>query len=362
MTRERTYDFRKYEDCAAWVRDFGRRFPTTPRTFNGYSANVKFAPRLTGEDPKGLPPGAAAPMYAVAEFAGCPQGWGKGPNDVFIPVPWDADGKGPGMWYDNTRNQVGTYDVAVVYSTTGMNPITGRKADVLRLERYEERCPAHDVPFVADRFCEACDFRWPPQNYVAAPNTLWWDGFRRPDGKVRQFFFSADELRDVGIAVLGKDRVPAFGFAIFRAKEARPQPSPTRWRHDDDLKCFGVAAIPAPGGYDGPNEMIGSPHILGSMAPEAASGGNRRLRGSAAVVRRAAITETVAVGAGAQIRQDLTMDPKRLDEWETEPAAVVAVYFVPEDVAVQILEGPRRDLVGEREGYLSKTGVQLGTD
>jgi hypothetical protein len=83
---------------------------------------------------------------------------------------------------------------------------------------------------------------------------------------------------------------------------------------------------------------------------------------SVGAVRREAITRTVAVGAGAQVVQDLVVDPKRLDEWETEPAAVIAVYFVPEDVAVRILQGPRRDLVGNPEGYLAKTGVQVGTD
>lgn len=378
MPQERTYDFRRYVDCQAWVNDFDRRFPARRPSFNGYHTSVMFAPRLTGEHSQGLPPGTAAPMYAVAEYEGCPQGWGRGPNDVFIPVPWDVDGKGPGMWYSNQGSNNG-YDLAIVYSTTGLNPITGQKADTLRLERYEEQCPKHGIPFVGERFCVECNYKWPPQNYVCPPNHLWWDGFRRPDGQVRQFFFSADELRDVGIAVLGKDRVPAFGFGIFRAKEARPQPV----HHDPRRMSFGAGAASA---APAPEELLKAPvvnpddfacmgegsldvvdvHFLNSKpkgaAPSVSVRRSRRGAASVGETRREAIAKTVAVGAGAQVIQGLRPDPKRLDEWETEPAAVIAVYFVPEDVAVKILEGPRRDLVGDREGYLAKIGVPVGTD
>jgi hypothetical protein len=248
-----------------------------------------------------------------------------------------------------------------------------QKTDALRLEQYKEKCPVHGVVFEGERFCKEkeCGYRWPPQNYVAAPNTLWWDGFRQPDGTVRQFFFTADTLRDVGIAVLGKDRVPAFGFAIFRAKEPRPRPT---HRPARAAGLIGASADSAPydtllaAFIDGPD----GPELLGQSLEKGGGAASPRVRrmGSAAVAsaasvsatRREAITKTVAVGRGAQIHQDLVPDPKRLDEWEAEPSAVIAIYFVPEDVAVQILEGPRRDLIGHPEGALAHVNVPAGTD
>lgn len=439
-TSKRTY--REHTDCVEWVHEFNARFPGSGiMNVNGYQASVMFAERLASGGEADvvhpLPAGVMAPAYPVSRYEACPDSWRKQGDAFFIPIPRGEDGQGPGMWYDWRAARQGEFEVAVVPSTTGLNPLTGQKADALRLERYVERCPVHEEAFLAERFCERCHFAWPPQNYVCEPNTLWWDGFRRPDGEVRQFFFSDDVLRDVGVASLGKDRVPAFGFAFFLAKEERPRPvnlyrgmpmaaaaaaSPffvgavtvnAGGADEDFVDCCAAASddtaeadgelgdglnrgtlASLPDDTPGPR---GVPVAAGAAAPSrraaAASaqvGFARRLkmaslksRGAASMsppaaatsaprppapprsvgeVRREAILKTVAVGAGARISQDLEPDPKPLSAWHEEPAAITTVYFVPEEVAAQILEGPQRDLVGDREGFVGKLPVQVGTE
>ncbi|MDP3770772.1 MAG: hypothetical protein Q8R16_00545, partial [bacterium] len=302
--------------------------------------------------------------------------------------PMDAHGKGPGMWYDWTMNGSHTHAVAVVPSTTGLNPITFQKADKLRLERYRDRCPVHDVEFEGERFCGKCNdgkgLQWPPQNYVAAPNVLWWDGFRRPDGTVRQFWFSDDVLRrDVGVAVLGADRVPAFGFAIFRATQPKPVPVyapllrgagpmgyPQLESFGGPMKSFGLAGDFEP--FRGMGSTLGSPPRVAAVRRATGSVGASQATPSSVPpaaparqvneIRREAVERTVAVAAGSGISQDLQPDPRSLDEWQPEPAAVITVYFVPEETAVAILQGPKRDLTGPREGALASIPVALGTE
>jgi hypothetical protein len=107
----------------------------------------------------------------------------------------------------------------------GMNPVTGQKTEGYGLERYENKCPVHNIDFREGRFCEECNYKWPPQNYVAAPNRLWWDGFRTSDGKVRQFFFTEDLAKSIPENVIGKQNtVPAFGFAFYKTKQTRGNP------------------------------------------------------------------------------------------------------------------------------------------
>ncbi|MDO8622126.1 MAG: hypothetical protein Q7R80_02755 [bacterium] len=433
--------YERFEHCYDWVERFRKRFPPPPvpmhgghggtsMALDGFGASIVLAPRLRGEGTHPLPSGVPTLAYPVAPYEGAPRGWRRTRDAFFVPIPLGSDGKGPGMWYDWTMNVGHTHHVAVVPSTTGLNPIVGRKADKLRLEQYKECCPIHNTPFEGDRFCATCNYQHPPQNYVAAPNTLWWDGFRRADGTVEQFAFSDKILeRDVGVAILGKDRVPAFGFAFFRSKDAKPVPVHVARRSAGPMPDGGTPWNGPPSGVyaGGPIPVM---HVgLGAPSASALAGGSvpwddsncaagagpeeiaslEKADGEAVAVaacmfvgtgaapdlppigamgsasmpepfddrevvqpppvgaslgeiRAAAIERAVAVGRGAKIDQKLEPDSRSLSEWQDEASAVITVYFVPEEVAVAILEGPQRDLVGDPAGYLRDVGVPAGTE
>ena len=367
-------DFKSREDCQRWVSQFMQEFPeaTGKLVTEGYHAKIMFAPRLASKGEKdqvhGLPPGVTAPAYPVHKYAGCPSEWSKKGDAYFIPVPMSDEGQGPGMWYE-WRGNDREFFAAIVPSTTGMNPITGQKVDKLRLEHYREKCPIHKVDFEGERFCPECNFKWPPQNYVSDPNILWWDGFRVGD-QVRQFYFTAEMLKkDVGIAVLGGDRVPSFGFAFFRSKEPKPVRQMHRMRGSVKVcSLFGIEK----GGDSYGEQYLGGPPLRRFGLKGGSRGGMRSLMGSkkqsksvTASVRRtrsAAHMDQVGVAAGARVRQELELDKRSLDEWEERPAAVIVCHFVSEGIAREILNGPKRDTEGDREGFLAGVRVPVGVD
>jgi hypothetical protein len=185
-----------------------------------FMASLKRAQRIIDDGRvHALPPGHSVPVYPIDALPGCPEDWVRGQGSYVCPVAPDW-----GLWFDWTMND--HLNTSILSSVKGMNPITGQKMEGLKLNQFKEKCPVHDIPFKGDeRFCEKCDYRWPSQNYIASPNVLWQDGFRQPDGSVRQFFFTEDEERDVASAVIGeKNTVPAFGFAFFEPKVRREQP------------------------------------------------------------------------------------------------------------------------------------------
>ena len=206
-----------------------------------FMASLKKAPRLVDNGyAHQLPPGTSIPVYPVDALPGCPEDWVRGPGSYVCPVAPDW-----GLWFEWTMND--HLNTAILPSVKGMNPITGQKMDGLKLAQFKSKCPVHDVPFKGDdRFCEKCGFCWPAQDYVSSPNVLWWDGFRQPDGSVRQFFFSEDEGRDVASAVIGeKNTVPAFGFAFFEPRVRREQPRMSMMRgisYGGATKCFAAGA------------------------------------------------------------------------------------------------------------------------
>ena len=178
----------------------------------GYKARIMCAERLKGDKTFGLPPGVPFHVIPTSYLPSCPDSWVRGSGSYVVPI----DGE-DAFWFDWTMNN--PYSTAVIPSVKRMNPITGRPIDELRMEQYSDKCPVHDVSFSHGLFCEKCGYQWAPQNFVSYPNTAWQDGFRHADGKVRQFFFTEDEMRDVASAVIGKENtVPAFGFAFFKTK------------------------------------------------------------------------------------------------------------------------------------------------
>ena len=212
-----------------------------------FKAQLMKAPRLKTEVVCGLPPGDAIPIYPVDALPGCPKDWAGGIGSYVCPVSPDW-----GLWFDWTMND--RLNTAVLPSVKGLNPITGRPTTKgASLEQYGDKCPVHNEPLKSGRFCEKCDFKWPPQNYVAYPNYMWLDGWRQPDGTVRQFFFTEETIRDVASAVMGeRETVPAFGFAFFEPQKRREVhvPDYPRAEFSPYTKCAAIGVVKS-GGYFG---------------------------------------------------------------------------------------------------------------
>jgi len=205
----------------------------------GFKTRLMRAERLIGDGTHGLPPGEPVPVYPIAALPSAPESWIREAGTYVCPVAPDW-----GLWFDWTMNDPG--NTAIVPSVKGMNPITGQRITMIGMEQYKDKCPIHGDNLSHERFCEKCGYKWPPQNYVCYPNTLWWDGFRQPDGTVAQFFFTEDQQKDIASLVIGeKNTVPAFGFAFFRTKTHREIPGasyrglPSESYTNPDMAWFG---------------------------------------------------------------------------------------------------------------------------
>lgn len=399
----------------------------------GFRAQIMKAPRLKGTQVHELPPGTPIEVRSVDEFEHPLPNWLKGPGNFVVPV-----GKDDGLWFDLRLND--GENTAVLPTIKGMNPVSGRRTNGFSLERYETKCPVHEIDFEGVRFCKECGYKWPAQNYVAAPNVLWWDGFLT-NGKVRQFFFTEDMERSVPEKVIGKeDTVPAFGFAFFRTKVYRQSTNfktrddfdnwfknininhihtyPQQWYNGwNGISSTGITygthtinngtqmgqncgvaytltsnAVPvgAAGSWCDTSNFVDSPEIKKDIKSRLAnykSSKTLKLAGSETTratesavfsinsILRSAVLDgftvnqaeqaqevdmdkEVGVGAGAEIKQDLQLDPLSLSGWEEEPASVMRIYFVFEDQFKKIVEMGMKDLVGQKEGYLS--GLTVG--
>ena len=363
--------------------------------YKGFKANLMRTVKLRDNGYKhGLPPGTPVPTYPVQALPGCPEEWIRESGSYVCPVDTDW-----GLWFNWTQNDA--LRTAVLASVKGMDPVTGRKLENLRLERYVERCPVHDCDFVGDKLCEKCGYKWPAQNYVAAPNTLWWDGFRQSDGSVRQFFFSADDAKDIASLVIGKENtVPAFGFAFYNVTDKWIQENP-------NVTSRGNYSISSTSSSKSPGIVLcsaGTPKGFYAKGPKGSSAGGQSvaipdsvqlisggldeftefddacevevktslnfvapaeqktsgiLRGMSRAQPKPKKSKSVSVGAGAEILQDVVPDSKPFDAWKTEPAGLIRLYFVFEEQFKEIvLKGGVKDLEGKKAGYLE--GLPVG--
>lgn len=361
-----------------------------------FQATLMRAERLPDRGhPHSLPPGSPISVIPVDRLPGVPKSWIGGPGSYVCPVDSEC-----GLWFDWTMND--KLNTAVLASVKGMNPITGQKIESLALNQYQEKCPVHDVEFKGeDRFCPKCDYKWPPQNYVCSPNTLWWDGFRQPDGTVRQFFFTDEEKRDIASIVIGKkNTVPAFGFAFYEPKKRREEPKieSNPWyfyggtysmgtgpnynnnynyqigmpkdsvndnTFDDGhvntvfLNNAGSGGSSCNSGYGpvsadcaGPNEKIGP------VSARSADPGEKILERKLKAFNASPVPKEVSVGGGAEIKQDLMADTLSVKDWKKKPSALMRLYFVFEDQFAEILKGGIVDLDGKDGGYLD--GLPVG--
>lgn len=364
---------------------------------NGFTARIMEADRLVGDTVFGLPPGRPLPVYKVSEFVKKSEAWIDDEGSFVVPVNPDK-----GLWFDWTQND--PRNTAVLPSVKGCNPITGQQIDGFVLESYQKKCPVHGTDLNDDLYCDECGYKLAPQNYVCAPNILWWDGFRDKDGTVRQFFFTEDMKRDVAAAMLGKENtVPAFGFAFYTAKEKRLS---VKVNDDgtftslsspklDDMwfgNSLGMAHKLSKGATPGISTTLCdmsevnyscniSSDTLGFVDTQSNSRGILRSKGGVGAsmdsfedsitmyrgpgpdgvesvqVYNVQLDEPkeVAVGAGAQIEQNIERDSYAIESWKDEPDAVMRIYFVFEDEFNQYAS---HGLKGENGSMLN--GVPVG--
>lgn len=370
---------------------------------NGFKARIMCAERLVDNGrPHGLPPGDELPVWPISSLPGCPDSWVREPGTYVV-----VAGCNIGLWFDWTMNDV--MNTAVLPSVKGMNPITGRKLEGPGLESYQENCPIHGTPFGHNLLCEECGYRWPAQNYVTYESTLWWDGFRQPDGKVRQFFFTEDEKRDIASLVIGKENtMPAFGFVFYKTKEHRERVitsslpfagivSTPNWVYDTgpyytystpiigDLE-MGDGSSTAGGSarhvYCSTNTTTGDIGDVGPSGPQGSltSSNGRDMVFNKAITRSVSgmnltgkdhplrkqtkkkslhgKSAEVSIGAGAEIKQELSPDGLGMDGWTDEPSSIIRLYFCFEDQFRQIVDrGGVRGIQTKREGFMQNLPV-----
>ena len=336
----------------------------------GFFARIMEAQRLVGDHVFGLPPGSALDVYHVDEFNEVPGNWIKGAGSFVVPVRPNK-----GLWFDWTPNS--GINTAVLPTVKGCNPITGLKTSGYHLERYENNCPKHGCEFHEDRYCKECGYKWPPQNYVSYPNTLWWDGFRTGD-KVRQFFFTEDMIRDVATSLIGKEEtVPAFGFAFYNPKEKRDYVT-YRSTYSDSGASIDYKSLHV--NYSGTPYIYGS-SMMGGVETNCECSYKSETKNSSFIMesytskeenttllrsmsktydrsRSIAPKKEVAVGAGAEIRQELRDDPYALDSWKDTPEATMVIYFIFEKEFQKMKEAGMKDFSEKKDGMLS--GIPVG--
>jgi len=389
----------KWNEEFKWLKEF-KEYGLHKMVVNDHVARIMIAERLKGDKVFDLPPGRMATVFPVDCLPGSPKEWIKGSGSYVVPIESDF-----GIWFDwKTGDYTQDLNTAIIPSIKGMNPITGRKIDSLRLEEYSHKCPIHNKDFSHSRFCTECGYEWPPQNYVTKDSgEIWLDGFRQPDGSVRQFFFTDEEERDIASAVIGKQNtVPAFGFAFYRPKNPRTPPNNSVMRGvcldggmdnswlDGDLSTYcdtsSVSFNSSTQGYtdeftmedscggsykkSGPyqsslNKKPTFPMPKGKKSSQLTKSmmsrsksikvGARNLKS----VSKPKKTKTVSVGGGARINQSLKKDSLGLDGWLEKPSAVIRLYFCFEKQFRQIVkDGGVADLKRNPEGYLD--GLPVG--
>ena len=328
----------------------------------GFSASLMKAPKLEDNgNPHRLPPGEKLPVFPISSLPACPESWSRECGTYVCPI-----NVGWGLWFDFTMND--KMNTAVVPSVKGMNPITGRPMTGPELESYQERCPVHG-------------YRWPAQNYLTHESTLWLDGFRQPDGTVRQFFFTEDDKRDIASIVMGKENtMPAFGFVFYKTKEHRHEPSivydysilknyqyhpPIKtvdtWNYTDTTGIWG-------NGGGGTVTCNASPSASDDCEVKAfmLQEENDSLDGESftcnsfnskdkSLLRANSEKRSVeaSVGAGAEIQQDIVRDALGIDGWVDAPSSIIRLYFCFEDQFRHIVEsGGVKGIQTKKSGFL----------
>ena len=311
-----------------------------------------------------LPPYAQRKAFVVDEYLACPVNWMNGSDiasSYFVPIKADH-----GMWLDFNRCRTHKHDVAIVISVQGINSITGLKTDVLNLEQYKQKCPKHNVDFQQDRFCPECKYKWPGQNYLSTTGQpfgqLWLDGFRAPDGVVRQYVFTEDEARGVAKAIIGNDRVFAVGIGFYLSKQPKPLPA-----SQQDMRGGGYLGL-----ADNSESLMqfaaGSGDLYKTKTctvPDHTASYNTSPGATShkdiATFKRISIplkpTRAInyEVAAGSLIDQEIYLDPNNLDYWEEAPAGMIYINYCDEETALNIIQAGVRE--EHKDGFLNNIPV-----
>ncbi len=348
-----------------------------------------------------LPPYSPVDICPVDEYEACPTNWMHG-SDVassyFVGVK-----ENHGMWLDFNECFYHTHDVAIVISVQGINPITGQKMvakKALKLEQYHKKCPIHKINFKQDRYCDKCGFKWPGQNYLATTGTpemmLWLDGFRTPEGTVRQYIFTEDKMRGVASQLIGEERVFAIGIAYYLSKNKKLYVSqrPEKREYQDNygsflnninkiehscLSTFDVSSddqiyldnskmdlsydsVAAFGGSldntnigsninasvgKASNKNFGVAETQKTGSPMASSILRGQMTGS---IKPITPVKKLEIGAGALIQQRVYDDPKILTYWEEKPAGMIYINYCDEKTKKKILDAGRR--ADKKDGFM----------
>lgn len=367
--------------------------------------NLPPAIKSQGEGDKeishGLPPNAPRKAFLVDEYPACPENWMRSSGRVksyFVPVVSER-----GLWLDfNQCLARVAQHVAIVVSAQGVNAVSGLPCVDPQLEQYVDTCPKHKEAFGPDRLCKKCGYKWPKQNYLSSTGTphgmLWIDGFRMDDGTTRQYVFTENEMRSVAKAIIGKDRVFAFGISYFLSKTERPKPQMLERRYladtggmkglikpcsgmkssffmpENDIVYGASASLMSASTsstdmalYDGTLEKSVNTKKSAAQTTPWSKGITRSasekplapMEMTAVRVKRLEKVKQLEIAAGARISQVIYDDPNGLDFWQTEPTAMIVVNYCTEEDAERIINAGRVDLSGNREGFLQQV-PQLG--
>jgi hypothetical protein len=361
----------------------------------------------------GLPPYEKRKFYLADEYPAVPKNWVPSEGrktSYFVPVK-----EGHGLWLDFNKNNQHKYEVAIVVSIQGINPITGMPCVDAGLEQYIDQCPKHKIAFGPNRYCEKCDYKWPKQNYICTTGTpdgnLWLDGFRTADGIVRQYILTMDKIKGVAANIIKEERVFAIGISFFLSVNPKPfkkQPScrrslgiynqcatkggslggysggsassaiyaqpnffapTTTTNTKDDMfenkfnrKCFvtcdTIADFPAAAAAAAAAEA--STEYSGSFA--CSSHKTDKIKSfNAGNLKQCSVqsvnVKKVEVGAGANVRQMIHEDPEPLDFWRKEPESVILINYALEESCLEIISKGKISLEGHKESFLKDIPV-----
>lgn len=333
----------------------------------GFKASLMRAKRIKGEGIHNLPSGIQIPVFPLASLPGAPKEWVREAGSYVCPVDTEW-----GLWFDFTMND--DINTAIMVSVKGINPITGQKIEGFGLEQYADKCPVHNEPFTHERHCEKCGYKWVPQSYLSHPNILWLDGFKQPDGSVRQFFFTDEDKRDVASLVIGKENtVPAFGFVFYRPKNPRTPPK-SILRGVSEMSVYPKNSAFIANSYyfnnSGSHTYYAATHTTccskGIIKAQCVSNdeisdtklGSIEL--SERGIQEPKQSKDVSVGAGAQIRQDIETCSLGVNGWQEQYSGIIRLYFCFEEQFNDILsKGGIKDFISnpDKKGYLKNIPV-----
>ena len=371
-------------------------------TVNGLSVGLNTPKALqshaTGhlESVHGLPPYHRRRAFLVDEYPACPESWMRSSGrtkSYFVAII-----EGGGLWLDLNACLASANHVAAVISIQGINAITGLPCKDPQLEQYRDQCPKHKDTFGPDRLCRKCGFKWPKQNYLATTGTpfgsFWLDGFRAEDGSVRQYMFTASEIRGIAANIIGKDRVFALGVSFFKSKEPKPAPPPTRNRglmsFSDGLGTPDMETLDFMGGSKGSSggdlgensvhnyytasagmslycasspvmKSCADPGITSKVADfdedRAHYERDMLMSRRAASAPKVKLTKNLEIAAGARINQTIYDDPNGLEFWQTEPDGIIVINYCTEEDAEKIFAAGKVDLSGHQDGFMATIPV-----